>query len=232
SADRVTASIPYFSYAKGDKKDEPRVSIRARVCADAIEAAGVDRVVMIDLHAPQISGFFRVPVDDLYAAPTLCDEVTKLQLSDLVVVAPDAGFAKKARSYANRLGTPLAIADKERKGHDQSADIVEIIGDVDGRNCLIVDDFTTSANTLVAAADGLKARGAKRVFAAVSHGVFAEGSMERLDASQIEKLFCTDTVENHPVELSPKVHVVSLAPLLAAAIRRIHNRESISGLFV
>jgi ribose-phosphate pyrophosphokinase len=232
SADRVTAIIPYFSYAKGDKKDEPRVSIRGRVCADAIEAAGVDRVVMIDLHAPQISGFFRVPVDDLYAAPSLCDEVKKLQLDDLVVVAPDAGFAKKARHYANRLGTPLAIADKERKGHDQSADIVEIIGEVDGRNCLIVDDFTTSANTLVAAADGLKTRGAKRVFAAVSHGVFAEGSMERLDNSQIEALFCTDTVENHPVELSPKVRVVSLAPLLAAAIRRIHNRESISGLFV
>ncbi len=232
SAERVTAVVPYFSYAKGDKKDEPRVSIRARVCADAIEATGVDRLITVDLHAPQIQGFFKVPVDDLYAAPALCDAVMVLGLSDLVVVAPDAGFAKKARLYANRLGTPLVIADKERKGHDGSAEIVEIIGDVDGRNALLVDDFTTSGSTLAAAAHALVDRGARSVYAVVTHGVFGPGSMETIDASPIEVLFCTDTVETQPVQFSEKVRIVSLAPLIAEAIRRIHNRESISGLFL
>lgn len=232
SADRVTAIVPYFSYAKGDKKDEPRVSIRARVCADAIEATRVDRLVTVDLHAPQIQGFFKVPVDDLYAAPALCDAVAALRLEDLVVVAPDAGFAKKARLYATRLSTPLVIADKERKGHDEKAEIVEVIGNVRGRNALIVDDFTTSGGTLAAAAQALLDHGARRVYAAVSHGVFGPGSMETIDASPIEVLFCTDTVETQPVELSDKIRVVTLAPLLAEAITRIHNRESISGLFL
>lgn len=232
SADRVTAIVPYFSYAKGDKKDEPRVSIRARVCADAIEATRVDRLVTVDLHASQIQGFFKVPVDDLYAAPALCDAVGALALDELVVVAPDAGFAKKARLYAQRLSTPLVIADKERKGHDEQAEIVEVIGDVRGRNALIVDDFTTSGGTLAAAARALLEHGAKRVYAAVSHGVFGPGSMETIDDSPIETLFCTDTVETQPVELGPKIRVVSLAPLLADAITRIHRRESISGLFL
>src|SRR5438874_5268440 len=142
SAESVTAIVPYFSYAKGDKKDEPRVSIRARVCADAIEAAGADRVVTLDLHAPQVQGFFRVPVDDLYALPVLCDAVAAHGLRDLVVVAPDAGFAKKARRYAARLGAPTAIADKRRVDHTESAEVVELIGSVEGRTALIVDDFT------------------------------------------------------------------------------------------
>ena len=232
SADRVTAIVPYFSYAKGDKKDEPRVSIRARVCADAIEATRVDRLVTVDLHAPQIQGFFKVPVDDLYAAPALCDAVGALGLEDLVVVAPDAGFAKKARLYATRLSTPLVIADKERKDHDERAEIVEVIGDVRDRNALIVDDFTTSGGTLAAAATALLDHGARSVFAAVTHGVFGPGSMEAIDASPIEALFCTDTVETQPVALSDKIRVVTLAPLLAEAIKRIHNRESISGLFL
>src|SRR5881397_1751443 len=131
-AESVTVIIPYFSYAKGDKKDEPRVSIRARVCADAIEASGADRVVTLDLHAPQIQGFFRVPVDDLYAMPYLCDAIERAALRDPVVVSPDAGFAKRARRFAHRLGAPLAIADKVRKGHGKTAELVEIIGDVAG----------------------------------------------------------------------------------------------------
>ena len=136
SAASVTAVIPYFSYAKGDKKDEPRVSIRARVCADAIEAAGADRVVTLDLHAPQVQGFFRIPVDDLYALPVLCDAISAKGLENLVVVAPDAGFAKKARQWANRLGAPTAIADKRRADHSESAEIIELMGSVEGRTAL------------------------------------------------------------------------------------------------
>jgi ribose-phosphate pyrophosphokinase len=231
SAASVTAVIPYFSYAKGDKKDEPRVSIRARVCADAIEAAGVDRVITLDLHAPQLQGFFKVPVDDLYAMPVLCDAIGAKALPDMVVVAPDAGFAKKARQWSERLNTPLAIADKRREDHSEAAEVVELIGSVEGRTALIVDDFTISAGTLVDAARVLVERGAASVYAAVTHGLLAGSASERLDASPIEKLFVTDSVETQPVELSPKVEVISVAPLLGEAIRRIARRESISVLF-
>ncbi len=231
SAESVTVVVPYFSYAKGDKKDEPRVSIRARVCAQSIEAAGADRAVMLDLHAPQIQGFFGIPVDDLYALPVLVEAIQELALTDLVVVSPDAGFAKKARMYAKRLGAPMAIADKERIDHTENAKVVDLIGEVEGRNALIVDDFTITAGTLVEVAECLMERGARSVHAAVSHGVFTERSMQRLDESPITKLLVTDSVENQPVELSAKVQVVSVAPLLAEAIRRIHSRESVSVLF-
>lgn len=232
SAASVTAVVPYFSYAKGDKKDEPRVSIRARVCADAIEAAGADRLVTMDLHAPQIQGFFRVPVDDLYALPVLCQAVRQFAPPDVVVVAPDAGFAKKARRYAAHLKAPLVIADKVREGHEERVAAVEIIGEVRGRPALIVDDFTISANTLNAAAAALLDRGASAVFAAVTHAVFAPGAAARLEAGPIAALVVTDTVENQPEPFSPKVRVVSVAPLFAEAIRRIHRRESISVLFL
>jgi ribose-phosphate pyrophosphokinase len=231
SADSVTVIVPYFSYAKGDKKDEPRVSIRARVCADAIEAAGADRVVTLDLHAPQIQGFFRIPVDDLYAMPYLCTAISRAGLQNPVVVSPDAGFAKRARRFAQRLGAPLAIADKVRQGHGETAELVEIIGEVANHDAVIVDDFTISAGTLVEAAEQVVARGARSVTAVVTHGVFSEGSMERLGASPIERLIMTDSIETQPVQLSPKVTVVSVAPLFAEAIGRIHRRESISVLF-
>jgi ribose-phosphate pyrophosphokinase len=231
SAASVTAVIPYFSYAKGDKKDEPRVSIRARVCADAIEAAGVDRVVTLDLHAPQVQGFFKVPVDDLYAMPVLCDAIAARSLPDLVVVAPDAGFAKKARQWADRLHAPLAIAEKRRIDHSESAEVVELIGSVAGRTALVVDDFTISAGTLVDAARILVERGASAVYAAVSHGLLAGSAGERLDNSPIKQLFMTDSVETQPSGLSSKVEVVSVADLLGEAIARISRRESISVLF-
>ena len=231
SAASVTAVLPYFSYAKGDKKDEPRVSIRARVCADAIEAAGVDRVITLDLHAPQVQGFFKVPVDDLYALPVLCDAITAAGLSDLVVVAPDAGFAKKARQWSDRLHAPLAIADKRRVDHSESAEIVELIGSVEGRTALIVDDFTISAGTLVDAARVVVERGAASVYAVVSHGLLTPSAVERLDASPIQRLFMTDSVETQPVALSSKVEVVSVAGLFGEAIRRIAHRESVSVLF-
>ncbi len=231
SAASVTAVIPYFSYAKGDKKDEPRVSIRARVCADAIEAAGADRVVMMDLHAPQLQGFFKLPVDDLHALPVLSSAVASMQLNDLVVVAPDAGFAKKGRMWANRLGVPLAIADKRRVDHSESAEVIELIGSVDGRPVLIVDDFASSAGTLVDAARALVERGASAVYAAVTHGLLAPPAAERLNASTIRTLFITDTVEHRPAPLPNNVEVVSVAGLFGEAIRRIASHESISVLF-
>ncbi|MCS6881437.1 MAG: ribose-phosphate pyrophosphokinase [Oscillochloridaceae bacterium] len=231
SAASVTAVIPYFSYAKGDKKDEPRVSIRARVCADCIEVAGCDRVVTMDLHAPQIQGFFHVPVDNLYAMPVLVERIRELHLPNLVVVSPDAGFVKAARRYANALGTSLAIANKERAGHDEHAEVLEIIGDVAGKTALIVDDFTISGGTLAEVAKRLVERGARKVYAMVTHGVLTPGSVERIDASPLERLFITDSIETQPVTFSPKIEVVSVAPLFAEAIRRIHTRESVSGMF-
>jgi ribose-phosphate pyrophosphokinase len=231
SARSVTAVIPYFSYAKGDKKDEPRVSIRARVCADAIEIAGATRIVTLDLHSPQIQGFFHVPVDNLYAMPPLCDRIREMGLENLIVVAPDAGFAKQARKYARYLQAPSAIADKERIGHDETAHVLEIIGDARGKTAVIVDDFTITARTLTQVAEQLMERGATAVYATVTHAVFAPGSMERVEASPLVKLLVTDSVENQPVKFSDKIETVSIAPLLGEAIRRIHHRESISLMF-
>jgi ribose-phosphate pyrophosphokinase len=231
SAASVTAVIPYFSYAKGDKKDEPRVSIRARVCADAIEAAGVDRVVTMDLHAPQLQGFFHVPVDDLYAMPILCDAIAGKGLPDVVVVAPDAGFAKRARVYAQRLDVPYAIAEKERTDHSESAHVLDLIGDVAGKTALIVDDFTISAGSLADAARITADRGATQIYAMVTHGLLTDASVERLAESPIERLFITDTVETQPVDLPANVEVVSVAALFGEAIRRIHRKQSISVLF-
>ncbi|MEZ6126075.1 MAG: ribose-phosphate diphosphokinase [Planctomycetaceae bacterium] len=231
SAQQITAVIPYFSYAKGDKKDEPRVSIRARVCADAIEAAGADRVLTMDLHSPQIQGFFSVPVDHLYARAVICEHIQTLHLENLVVCSPDAGFAKAAAAYANLLGVPVVIGNKTRPDHSEQAEILEVIGNVRGRNVLMVDDFTITGGSLCSMADVLKERGAKRIFAAVSHGVLSRGAAARIQSSVIEKMFMTDTIE-FPVEpLCEKIEVISVANLFAQAIRSIHDRTSVSMLF-
>lgn len=231
SANSVTAIIPYFGYAKGDKKDEPRVSIRGRVCADCIELAGADRVVTMDLHSPQVQGFFKIPVDHLFAAPILAQFVRILEMDNFTVVAPDAGFVKEARSFAGRLGMPTAICDKQRTGHDESAEILEIIGDVTDRDCLIVDDFTISGGTLIEVAHQLKKRGAKRICACTSHSLLNEAGMKRMEESPIDKYITTDTVENKNVLQSDMTHVVSVAALFAETVRRIHVRESVSVLF-
>lgn len=231
SANSVTAIIPYFSYAKADKKDEPRVSIRARVCAECIELAGADRIVTMDLHSPQIQGFFKKPVDHLFALPVICEYLKSLNIDNMIVVSPDAGFAKQARKYANYLGTTVAIGDKTRTAHDEKAEILEIIGDVNGKNAVIVDDFSLSGGTLVNLAKALKEKGANRIIACLSHTLLNDNGVKKIDESPIELLIGTDTVCNSALAHSSKIKIVSVAPLFAEAIHRIHNRESLSPLF-
>ncbi|KAB3527601.1 ribose-phosphate diphosphokinase [Alkaliphilus serpentinus] len=231
SANSVTAIIPYFSYAKADKKDEPRVSIRARVCAESIELAGADRVVTMDLHSPQVQGFFKKPVDHLFALPLICEYIKSLQLEDIIVVSPDAGFAKQARKYADYLKTSVAIGDKTRKEHNEKAEILEIIGDVAGKNTIIVDDFSLSGGTLVDLARALKDKGAKKIIACLSHNLLSKEGIEKIENSPIEELVATDSVYNPLISTSNKIKTLSVAPLFAEAIMRIHRRESVSPLF-
>ncbi|ADV62364.1 ribose-phosphate pyrophosphokinase [Isosphaera pallida ATCC 43644] len=232
SATQVTAVIPYFSYAKGDKKDEPRVSIRARVCADAIEAAGADRVLTMDLHSPQIQGFFKVPVDHLLAMPVLVEHFARKAIPDLVVASPDVGFAKQAYKFAQMLNTGLVIGNKTRRDHTERAEIFEFIGSVEGKNVVIVDDFTISGGTLIEMAHACKARGAKEIYACVTHGVFAAGTAERVQKSPIKELVITDTIaQRDPSVIPSNCVIVSVAPMFAEAIGSIHRRESVSRLF-
>ena len=231
SAKEVTAVIPFFSYAKGDKKDEPRVSIRARVCADCLEAAGADRVLTMDLHAPQIQGFFRITVDHLYAQPVLVDHFRSEVNDDWVVVAPDVGFGEQARRFARALGLEYVVGEKTRPGHDERAEVLRIIGDVEGKTCLMVDDFVISGGTLIATADKLLENGATAVYAAVSHGVLPADAVQRIQDSAIQRLVVTDTIERRNVAKPENIDVVSVAPLFARAIHNIHHRTSISELF-
>jgi ribose-phosphate pyrophosphokinase len=231
SAAQVTAVIPFFSYAKGDKKDEPRVSIRARVVADMLEAAGVDRVLTMDLHSPQIQGFFKKPVDHLLALPVFVDYFRRKQIPDLVVAAPDVGFSKQAKHYADAMGAPLVIGNKDRPDHSEKAEILEIIGNVSGMNVLMVDDFTISGGTLIEMAAACRERGARDIYAAVSHGVFSRGASTKIEQSLIKELVVTDTIEKRPEKLAKNCKVVSVAPMFAQAIASIHRRESVSRLF-
>ncbi len=232
SASSVTAIIPYFGYSKGDKKDEARVSIRARVCAEMIEQAGVDRVVVMDLHSPQVQGFFKKPVDHIFGEPVLSDHVRWLGLDqNLVVVSPDAGYAKRARNFARHIRVPIAIGDKERYDHTENANIFGLIGDVAGKDALIVDDFTISGGTLVDMAKMLKKHGAKRIFACVSHMMLSEKGRMQIENSPIEFIIATDTIDNEVVRDMDKIRFVSVAPLFAETVSRIHNREAVSPLF-
>ena len=233
SANSVTAIIPYFSYAKGDKMDEPRVSIRARVCADCIEAVGVDRVIFMDLHAAQIQGFFKKPVDHLRAEPLLTEYVKRTGIVDenLVVVSPDAGSAKRARDFAKQIGCPVAIGDKTRTDHSENAKVLEVIGEVEGKNCLVVDDFSISGGTMVDIARGLKERGAKRIFGALSHNCMNEKALNRFDDSPYEFVVTTDTVECPEARRHPKIKIISAAPMFAQAVKLIHDKAPMSTLF-
>lgn len=231
SAGSVTAIIPFFSYAKGDKKDEPRVSIRARVCADALEAAGVDRIVTVDLHSPQIQGFFKKPVDHLYARKTLVNHIQSLKLSNMVVASADVGFGKSAFKFAEALGTDVVIGNKVRADHTEQANIWSVVGDVKGKDVIIVDDIIFTGGSLIAMAQACKENGANNVYAAVTHGVLTKGAAEKIAKSQIKKLIVTDTVEYRFEDAPPQIEVASVAPVIAQAIENIHNYDSLAGLF-
>lgn len=231
SANSVTAIIPYFGYAKGDKKDEPRVSIRARVCAECLELAGADRIVTMDLHSPQVQGFFKKPVDNLQGMPLHCEYIKSLNLDNYVIVSPDAGFAKQARAYSSYLGVPTVIGDKTRSDHSENAKILELIGDVQGKDAVIVDDFTISGGTLVDLSEMLRQHGARRVFACISHILLNSRGLEKISNSCIEQVLTTDTISNPIIHGSNKIHTISAAPLFAESLIRIQNRQSISPLF-
>jgi ribose-phosphate pyrophosphokinase len=231
SASSVTSIMPYFSYAKGDKKDEPRVSIRARVCAESIELAGADRVITMNLHSPQIQGFFKKPVDHLSALPVICEYIKNMNLDNYVIVSPDAGYAKEARTFSTYLKVSTVIGDKTRKDHSEQAEVVELIGSVEGKNAVIVDDFSISGGTLIALAQFLKERGAKRIIACLSHVLLDPKGVSQIESSEIEKLISTDTVDNPHVLNTNKIDIISVAPFFAESILRIHNRESLSPIF-
>lgn len=234
SANSITVIIPYYGYAKADKKDEPRVSIRGRVCADCLETEGIDRVITMDLHAPQVQGFFKVPVDHLYARPLLCAYAQRAGLvtEDAVVVSPDAGFAKNARLFADRLGLSLAICNKVRYGHDEKAKVMEIIGDVKGKRCLVVDDFTTSGGTIVDVAHNLLDKGASSVHAFLSHAIVNEAAVRKIEESPLTELIVTDTVNCPDIaKYSTKIKVISAAPLFAEAVKTIHERKPMADMF-
>lgn len=231
SALTCTLIMPYFGYGKGDKKDEPRVSIRARVCAECMELAGADRFVTMDLHAPQLQGFFKRPMDHLYAMPMLTEIIKRQDTSNMVVVSPDAGFAKQARKFADALHLPIAIGDKARTDHTENAHVLEIIGDVAGKDCMIVDDFTISGGTLVNLAEALKARGARDIVAMLSHNIISRQGVERINASPIRMVYSTDTVENPNIVNQPKFSTVSVAPMFAETIMRYYNYQSINSMY-
>lgn len=231
NAHTVTLVMPYFGYAKGDKKDEPRVSIRARVCAECMELSGADRFVTMDLHAQQIQGFFKRPMDHLYAQPILKEVIKRVGTDNMVVVSPDAGYAKQARKFATSLNLPIAIGDKNRTDHSENAEVLEIIGDVNGKNCLIVDDFTISGGTLVNLAQGLKERGAQDITCMLSHNIISAKGVEKLNASPIKAIYSTDTVYNPNIIGHEKFKTVSVAPMFAETIMRYYKHDSINQMF-
>ena len=231
NAHSCTLIMPYFGYGKGDKKDEPRVSIRARVCAECMELAGADRFVTMDLHAEQLQGFFKKPMDHLYGTPMLAEIVKRMDMSNTVIVSPDAGYAKQARRFASMLNLPVAIGDKERKDHTENASILEVIGEVKGKDCLIVDDFTISGGTLVNLSESLAARGAKSIQAMLSHNIISPSGVKKINASQISTVYSTDTVNNPNIEGEPKFKTISVAPMFAETIMRYYNYGSINDMF-
>lgn len=229
SAARITAVMPYIPYIRSDKKDRPRISIAAKLVARLLQEAGADRVLTMDLHTPQAQGFFDVPMDQLLGAGPICDRLMREDLTDWILVAADVGEAKDIGRYANRLDLPFAIIDKRRVGDNTKPEAVHLIGNVEGKTALVVDDEIASGGTLTAAAEFLKEHGAARVMATATHAVFSNGAIERIDDAWIEKVIVTDTM---PVERSSdKIEVLSTADLFASAIARIHDGRSVSALF-
>lgn len=230
SAKRITAVLPYYGYARQDRKDQPRVPITAKLVANLLTTSGADRVLTIDLHAGQIQGFFDIPLDHLYAVTTIVNYIKSRKFKNLVIVSPDVGGIKMARAYAKRLRSPLAIVDKRRiSGED--TEVMNILGEVKGKNVIIVDDLVATAGSLVEAASALKRSGAKDIYAAVSHAVLSGPAIKRLDNSVIKYIFVTNTIPIDSNKKHKKIKVLSIGPLLAEAIRRIHNEQSVSCLF-
>lgn len=231
SANRITAVVPYFPYARSDKKDEPRISITARLCADLLETAGANRILTMDLHSPQIQGFCRIPADQLLALPILCDYFDAKLVNDYVVVAADAGGVKMTAGYASRLQLPLAIIDKRRFADDDRAAVLNIVGEVEGKKAIIFDDEISTGGTLVEAAEELLNFGATEVSAGIVHPVLVGNAVEKLSGSKLKELVVTNTLPVPPEKKLDRITVLSVAPLFSEAIRRIHNGESVSALF-
>jgi ribose-phosphate pyrophosphokinase len=231
SASRITAVIPYYGYARQDRKDKPRVPISAKLVADLLSTAGTDRILTMDLHASQIQGYFDVPVDHLFAAPVIIEYVLKLDLPDLTVVSPDAGGVERARAYAKRLGASLAIVDK-RRDVPNVAEVHNVIGEVEGRTALIVDDIVDTAGTLAKVAEAIKAAGAREILASSSHAVLSGHAVEKIEKSPLSKLIVTNSIPLPPEKRSDKIVSLSIAKLLGRAIKNIHDETSVTSLFV
>jgi ribose-phosphate pyrophosphokinase len=232
SAERITAVLPYYGYARQDRKDKPRMPISARLIANLIQTAGADRVLTLDLHAAQIQGFFDVPVDHLFAAPVMIEYFESIGRRDLTVVSPDAGGVERARAFAKHLNAPLAIIDK-RRTEVNVAEVMHIIGDVEGQHCLIVDDLIDTAGTLVKAAEALLEQGAVSITACATHAVLSGPAVQRIESSQIQQVVVTNSIplREDAIRCS-RIKVLSVAPLLARAIQSIHEDGSVSTLFI
>jgi ribose-phosphate pyrophosphokinase len=232
SASRITAVVPYYGYARQDRKDKPRVPISAKLVANLLSAAGTNRVLTMDLHKAQIQGFFDIPVDHLFAAPVIIDFCARLNYPNLTIVSPDAGGAERARAYAKRLGGELAIVDK-RRTEDGTAEVMNVIGDVEGRTCILQDDIIDTAGTIQKAAQALKDAGAERVLACAVHGVLSGPAIDRIEKSPLDQLIVTNSVPlGEAGRRCKKIVVLSVARLLGQAIRNIHEETSVSSLFV
>jgi ribose-phosphate pyrophosphokinase len=233
SAARITAVVPYFGYARQDRKDKPRVPISAKLVANVLSAAGTNRVLTMDLHKAQIQGFFDIPVDHLFAAPVIIDYLARMDYPNVTMVAPDAGGAERARAYAKRLNAELAVIDKRRSGEEGRPEVMNVIGDVSGRTCIIQDDIIDTAGTITKAAEALKRNGAERIIACAVHGVLSGPAIERIEKSPIDRLIITNTIpltENKA--RCEKIKVLTVARLLGQAIKSIHEETSVSSLFV
>ncbi|MFH1046370.1 MAG: ribose-phosphate pyrophosphokinase [Candidatus Omnitrophota bacterium] len=230
SAGRITAVLPYYGYARQDRKDQPRVPISAKLVADLITTAGASRLLTIDLHAQQIQGFFDIPVDHLYAINVFLEYYERLNLENLVVVSPDVGGIKMARAYAKRFNADLAIIDKRRINSEET-EVINILGEVRGKNAIIVDDLVATAGSLVEAAQALKDNGAIDIYAAITHPVLSGPALERIEYSCLKQLVVCDTIPVEDSKSHPRIKVLSVAPLLGEAIKRIHREESVSCLF-
>ncbi len=232
SAARITAVMPYFGYARQDRKHKPRVPISAKLVADLLEKAGANRIITMDLHANQIQGFFDIPVDHLYASAIFIPYFRDMKFENLCIASPDAGGAERARAYSKRLNASLVLVDKRREKANE-AEVMNVVGDVEGKDVIIVDDIIDTAGTLVKTAKALRERGAKRIFAAASHGVLSGKALERIGESCLENVFITDSIPfNKSLDKKDKVKILSVSKLIGEAIRRAHEETSISSLFI